>query len=218
VKTALLVDNDVMIKCACYQLLCELRGLDDPPTPPCILGAARYMVERYLARRGTISNRPGAQACFTAFLSTACVLEPTDEEIRLATAIEEVAIRLGAQLDSGESQLCAIAFTRGSSLVLTGDKRAICGAESLRGEISWLSDLEGRIVCLEQIIKGIAERIGHRAARSRVCSEPYVDKSLTICFECTSPERPEFLAHGLESYIADLRRQAPKLLYGPAAL
>lgn len=216
---SLLIDNDVLIKCACYSLLGEVRAPNNAGGDLGILGAAPFVVRGYLQRRGSISDRIAAQRCFDSCLSRAVILEPTEDELRLATIIEETAMEQGLDLDSGESQLCAMAVFRMSPFLLTGDKRAICGAESLQLQVSALSSLHGRVVCLEQAIRGIANRMGPLAARSLICAEAAVDKSLSICFECDrEPARPEFAAEGLQSYIRYLRTQAPLLLYEADAL
>jgi hypothetical protein len=210
----LLIDNDVLIKCSCYSVLDQLRGPSDRPRDVAVLGAARFVVGRYLERHGIIHNRSAAQRHFQQYLSTVIVLEPTVEELSLASEIEEKALLLGLDLDSGESQLCAIAIFRGPSLLLTGDKRAIAGAERLRANIGEMSLLEGRLVCLEQAIMGVAERIGISTIRVQICAEAAVDKSLSICFEChTLAEGRPLEQTGLLSYIRDLRGKAPALLY-----
>ena len=147
------------------------------------------------------------------------VLEPTIDEVNLASAIEEAAMLQGLDLDSGESQLCAIAIFRNSPLLLTGDKRAIASAEKLKGSIDELTSLAGRLVCLEQAIMGVVRRIGIDAARIRICAEAAIDKGLSICFEChaLADGRPLELT-GLLSYIRDVRRRAPMLLYEPDSL
>src|SRR5262249_14453540 len=120
---------------------------------------------------------------------------------------------------TGESQLCAIAVFRGSSLLLTGDKRAIASAETMKESIGELASLAGRLVCLEQAIMGVVERIGIDTLRGRICAEAAIDKGLSICFEChaLAEGRPLELT-GLLSYIKDVRRQAPTLLYKPHSL
>ena len=215
----LLIDNDVLIKCACYSILDQICGPSGQCQDVGVLGAARFVVGKYLERRGTIQDRTAAQRRFQDYLSMVVVLEPTIDEVNLASAIEETAMLLGLDLDSGESQLCAIAVFRNSSLLLTGDKRAIASAETLRDSIDELASLTGRLVCLEQAIMGVVERIGIYTTRMRICAEAAVDKSLSICFEChaLAEGRPLELT-GLLSYIRDVRRKAPMLLYEPDSL
>lgn len=210
----LLIDNDVLIKCACYSILDQIHGPSGQCQDVAVLGAAKFVVGKYLERRGTIQDRAAAQHRFQDYLSTVIVLEPTLDEVNLASAIEEAAVLLGLDLDGGESQLCAIAVFRSSSLLLTGDKRAIASAETLKDSIGELTSLAGRLVCLEQAIMGVVERIGIDATRIRICAEAAIDKGLSICFECHAlAEGRSLELTGLLSYIRDVRRKAPMLLY-----
>jgi hypothetical protein len=215
----LLIDNDVLIKSACYSILDEIRGPSGSYESVAILGAARFVVGKYLERQGAIQDRAAARRRFQDYLSTVTVLEPTPDELQFASAIEEAAMLLGLDLDSGESQLCAIAVFRSSALVLTGDKRAIVSAETLMANVSDLTSLAGRLVCFEQAVMGVVGRIGMDETRVRVCAERAIDKSLSICFECHSLAggRPLGLA-GLISYISDIRKRAPMLLYASDSL
>lgn len=210
----LVIDTDVLIKCSCYALLDEIRPPSATDSNVGILGAARFVAGKHLEQRGEINDRMGARHRFADYVRRVTVLEPTDEELALASVFEEAGARLGLDLDVGESQLYAIAILRATPLVLTGDKRAIAGAESLQREMSQITALRGRIACLEQALIGITERIGVPATRVKICAEPRMDRSLTICFECHSPDdRLGFSADGLASYVRSLRAQASTLLY-----
>lgn len=210
----LIIDNDVLIKCACFVLLDELRPLNGEQGAVAVLGAARYVVLNYLKRRGVVNNRAAAEQCFASYLERVSILEPTEEELALASLIEEAAIMQGLDLDGGESQLCAIAIIRLSPFLLTGDKRAIRGAEKLQGEVSELTALRGRVICLEQAIVEIASRVGIDHVRSLVCAESAIDKSLSICLQCKNEGLIVELSNdGLLSYVRSLRAEAPTLLY-----
>ncbi len=215
----LLIDNDVLIKCACYSILDQIRAPSGQWQNVAVLGADRFVVGKYLERRGTIQDRTAAKRRLQDYLTTVTVLEPTIDEVNLASAIEEAAMFQGLDLDSGESQLCAIAIFRNSSLLLTGDKRAITSAERLKDSIDQLTSLAGRLVCLEQAIMGVVERIGIDTTRIRICAEAAVDKGLSICFECHALAEGRHLElTGLLSYIRDIRSKAPILLYEPDSL
>ncbi|MGH9915866.1 MAG: hypothetical protein ACRD63_11340, partial [Pyrinomonadaceae bacterium] len=108
---------------------------------------------------------------------------------------------------------------RAIRLLITGDTRAITGAEKIKPRIAALSGLENRVVCLEQLVLSIVNRIGPTESRSRICSEPEVDRALSICFSCGGPEGSEsFTRVGLKSYICHLRRAAPTVLYAMDSL
>jgi hypothetical protein len=142
------------------------------------------------------------------------ILEPTEAELAIATEFEEHALLLGVGLDNGESMLSAIALSRGWSLVLTGDKRAIRAMEEIQNVVADARALHRRVICLEQAVAGIALRNGADRIRVAICAEPDVDKTMSICFQCTGPsELPNFQPVGLASYIENMRASAPTVLY-----
>jgi hypothetical protein len=209
------VDNDVLIKAACYRLLAEIHDLLKEGGDVGVLGAARFVVRKRLQRHPGIRSSAGALQCWADFLLVADELEPTKAEVELATSIEEAASRLGVMLDSGESQLCAIAICRSQPILVTGDKRAIQGMSAISGQVVEILQLCNRVMCLEQILKTVASHLGAALSRVQICAEPDVDRAISICFECSSySEDPEFQPIGLESYINDLISSAPTMLVG----
>lgn len=214
----LLVDNDVLIKLACYSLLAELPKSTEDFASVGVLGSAPFVAPRRLAKDGLINDRESALRSLREFLSSATVLEPTEDELTLASEIEDTAVVMGLELDSGESQLCAIAIYRQAVFILTGDKRAIAGAERIREEIPALDPLSGRIVCLEQAIMGMVSRLGIEMVRSKICAEAKVDKSLAICLRCIFGVSVPVSVEGLSSYISSMRQEASSLLYAEEML
>lgn len=75
-----------------------------------VIGTSRFVAGKRLKRRE--ADPQAAQARLAAFLGIAVELEPSEEELRLAATIEAEAATAGLELDSGESQLCAIATAR----------------------------------------------------------------------------------------------------------
>jgi hypothetical protein len=219
-STKALVDNDILIKCACYSLLEDLWSDGSSVDDIGILGAARYVVVNHLMERGKIIDRSSAAASFERFLESVSELEPTEIELALASSIEEEAILADVDLDGGESQLCAVAIIRGDFLVVTGDKRAIRAAERLLDDVQDLAALSAKVVCFEQLIAGIVKRRGSTAARAKICAEPDADKTLAICFGCghSRSTDSQSVSEGLVSYVHSLRAEAPTLLYPDDAL
>jgi hypothetical protein len=209
------VDNDVLIKLACYRFLQEAITTFGGPGSVGILGAARFVVTSHIRRSSSIHDRAKALESFAAFLGEVDELEPTEDEVALATEIEEAATRALVELHFGESQLCAIVLSRTVLMLVTGDKRAIVAAEALKSDINRLAELKGKLVCLEQLILGLTGRVGHAVARDSICAEPNVDKALAICFGCRLSEQVTISStlDGLRSYIRDLRSKAPTLLH-----
>jgi hypothetical protein len=205
------VDNDVLIKTACYGLTEQLLGSDLAG----VLGAAKYVVAGRISKMELAGDSAAAQDAAAAVIRRSTILEPTDEELSLATEIETVAQRRSLELDAGESQLAAMVIVRSIPFLETGDKRAIRGFEALLPVVAELAALRGRLRCLEQMVQRYADT-GHDPDEltRAICSEPDVDKTLSICFRCYSPP-----PHGtaidraaLDSYVVALRAAAPNVL------
>jgi hypothetical protein len=197
------VDNDVLIKAACYGLTTEL----DASRSLGVLGAAKYVVAGRIERMALCGDRDAARNAALDLIGRSSVLEPSRDELVLATAIETAAQRRGIELDAGESQLAAMIVYRGIAVLETGDKRAIKGFELLLDELSDLDALRGRLRCLEQIVARCLGAVGSDALARAICAEPRVDTTLSICFRCfSSPPHDAVLDRdGLDSYIATLR-------------
>jgi hypothetical protein len=208
------LDNDVLYKGACYGLIDELSSfVDTSPSNVGILGAARYVVRGLIARGHLRNDTAAALVVLEDFVAKASILEPTEAERDLAAAIELAAQRDGLPLDAGESQLCGIAIARTMQRILTGDKRAIAALDRLLETVSELGALVHKLCCLEQAVLAICATVDVGTLRSRICSEPEIDKALAICFSCFSPTSaiPDHIG-GLESYIRSLRGDAGRML------
>jgi len=211
----LLLDVDVVIKLAAYDLL---EATAHPGCPASCNGrrgvtATTRFVANNRLKRGAADSE-AAQARLDAFLvNDAAELEPTEGELRLAATIEAEAATAGLELDSGESQLCAIAILRSVPALLTGDKRAIAAAELLLKSVVQLADLAERVACLEQAVTLAVQRLGALPVRALVLAERGMDQAIEICFQYTNPAAdPSFHPTGLSSYINDVRASAPTLL------
>lgn len=206
--TRAVIDNDALIKAAAYRLLADSAELIGSPVG--VLGAARFVVQSRLEHHPGIIDSTEALACWGDFLACAEELEPTTQELDLATELEVAAADAGLHLDSGESQLCAILASREYDLLVSGDKRAAAAANDLLSRVASLDAVRGRWFCLEQLISTLAQRIGVDEVRSRVCNEPDVDTSLRMCMSCGAEHHQA--NEGLSSYIRDVRASAPALL------
>lgn len=208
------IDNDILFKGACYGLLVELVATACPITEVVgALGSARFVVASKIKKNKLIRNQAAALAVLSEFLKHCEVLEPALEEQNIAADLELAAQQLGVNLDTGESQLCAILVFRLLPLLLTGDKRAIKAIEKLIDGDSRLIAICGKVRCLEQLVYDALTSCDHVTLGAAICKEPEVDKALSICFSCTSP--PAVLAstlEGLQSYIKALRADAPRVL------
>lgn len=208
------VDNDIVLKGVCFGILVDIfRAFDCEAEAIGALGVARFVLRRRVAKANVSGDRGAVLKRLEGFFASATLLEPTDEEERLAARLEGSAQRLGVSLDAGESQLCAAALVREIPLLLTGDKRAIAAMERLLDHEARMLRLCGKVRCLEQCVALVLDRVGADVLRGAICSERAVDRCLTICFACSSAavERAS-VVEGLTSYIESLRTDASRVL------
>jgi hypothetical protein len=208
------VDNDIVHKGACYGILADiLQPHNGAGGAIGALGTARFVVSKRIKKMRLQRNGSLAQEELRKFLSRCVELSPTEDEQHLAAEFEFAAQQLAVNLDTGESQLCAIVIVRVIPRLLTGDKRAITALERLHDGHPALQAIRGKVGCLEQAILDLVARGQLPLLRTAICSEPTVDKTLTICFGCSSAEaQPETVLEGLNSYINALRACASRVL------
>ena len=207
------VDNDVLFKGACYGLLDKLVWTTSSSGVMGVLGSARFVVPKKIEKANLNGQPAVALGLFLAFLRQAETLEPTDREQRMAADLELAAQMLGVSLDTGESQLCAIVVQRSLPLLVTGDKRAVAAIESLIDSDARLVAICEKVKCLEQVFLGSVVRHGCATLRTCVCSEPGIDKALSICFSCKTRLLDDAtVLEGLQSYIKDLRQRVTRVL------
>jgi hypothetical protein len=207
-----LVDNDILIKGACYGLLLTLVA--DAAGGGCgVLGASRFVVPNNIRKKELCGDRNVAQAQFADFLAGNEVIEPSAVEQEMAGKFEATAQKMALNLDTGESQLLAVLVMRRLSWLFTGDKRAIVSIESLLDSDASLAVIAAKIKCFEQLLREMVTLNNVDEVRAAICAEPAVDRTLNICFGCKSPEISfTTVSAGLSSYIADLRTKAVRVL------
>jgi hypothetical protein len=209
-----LVDNDILMKGACYGLLDELLSQTVSSTDLLgILGATRFVVAKKIRKRVLRQDKEAIVKHLEAFIRRITIVEPTTDEQRMAADFELAAQRAGVALDTGESQLCAVLVVRAVRQLYTGDKRAIQAMQVLLQADKRLLSLCNRVKCLEQLVLQSITEDNVSLFRASICSEPEIDVALTICFSCTSKGISlEEISHALNSYINDLRRSSRQIL------
>jgi len=208
------LDNDILHKGICYGILPELLGNYGGASKEIgILGAARFVLRGNIEKRRLNRGTAAALLELAKWIPKLIEMEPTSEEQSLAAEFELIAQRMSANLDVGESQLCAMVVVREIPVLLTGDKRAIAAVEQLLDGHERLGKIRKKLRCLEQLVLDIIAPSNLEAIRTAVCMEPEVDKTLAICFACASPAvEPSEIAEGLNSYIKSLREVARRVL------
>ncbi len=208
------IDNDVLIKAAAYDLL-EAVAVNTVAKIASIgvLGAARYVCRDAIRKKPIRGDRVLVQDRLSAFLDTVESIEPTGAEIALAAEFEEAALRSSLSLDSGESQLAAVAVSRDLHAFVTGDKRAISALARVIDGTSHADKLAGKVRCFEQTMLHIAEALGCIDMRTRICGQPDIDRTMAICFSCASNNPATIECEAcLKSYIASARATSAALL------
>jgi len=205
------IDNDIVLKASSYGLASNFWPAGGPDIG--VLAAARFAVPTYVDR-GRGRDKARAKTQLAAFLARASFLEPTEPEIRMALSFEVAAQGARLALDTGESQLCAMVISRSMDSLETGDKRAIESLETLLNYVADLAALCGLVRSLEQVVRrSITDDPTFAVVSAAVCGEPDIDKSLSICFSCWGSGATRAAAvTALESYIADLRTWAARIL------
>lgn len=206
-----LLDNDLLRKLTRYGLLHEferllaVRGYDEPhrrvPTAPWALRVVR----------GRISTEfwpdPAQAEVLRMFLERRSAgATGSDEDALVALNV------LG--FDAGELQLVAYALDHPSSIVFTGDKRAIrvvCNNPRLAAVKARMS---GRFVHLNTVMRDISNRIGWTRVASGVTSAVVpgsvrVDLELDSAYALASEREMD---GAVSSSIAALRAQCPGML------
>ena len=208
-----LVDNDILLKGACYRLLATLVAMKCGTDRVGYLGAARFVLSKKIRRATLRGDALEAEAELLSFLAEHEAIETTAEEQALAALLEATAQSVPVNLDTGESQLLAVLVFRSLPSLLTGDKRAIIAIERLLDTTVALAEAAGKVTCLEQLVRLAIMNSDVTVLQTAICKEPAVDRALSICFSCFSPEpHSAAVMEGLDSYILDLRKDAPRAL------
>lgn len=208
-----LIDTDVLFKLSIYDFFSAL--VESPPPnmgDPAILAASRFVAAKKIQKKLPNSSSTILRS-LNAAVEQLAILEPTEEETEIAENLERAAALLNLNLDSGESQLCAMVLCRNLNGIFTGDKRAATAIETLNTMEPINGKLEQKITGLEQLILWIAAHIKPEDMRDAICRHSGTDRSLESCFSCTARSFLAESAHeGLSSYINALSREAPTVI------
>lgn len=209
-----LMDNDVLHKITAYGLFNSALKIPSVRHEVYgVLGTAKYVVGKKFKKSPPSWGLESVLVEFNAALQHLVEIEPTHEEVTAAANFEYQAQCLNLDLDTGESILCAVLLIRQLNHILTGDKRAIKAVEALTTAENVSGNFESKLVCLEQLFLWLVNEHEVCNIRAAVCAEKIVDRALTNCFSCCSPEVPdESCLDGLKSYIASLKQVAPTVL------
>lgn len=172
-----LMDNDVVIKLA--QMDCygdALNAMDLDVGDVASLGfMLRYMGRTSEAHRLRIMKTSQAADRLAGILNGIAEIEPTPQESMDAAKILKQALLAGLDLDEGEVGLMAIALSRGSLNIVTGDKKALRSMPGMAQVNSALLKLKQHLICFEQVLSRLCQRFGYPRICAAVKTAPEAD-------------------------------------------
>jgi hypothetical protein len=200
------LDNDITHKLVAFQLFDEaIATLQIDKNSLQVLPTAKFFFQRKQKKKGA---SPDEFLAVVIELVSSCVSVIADVNDTVTEELNQ--LRQVEGIDEGEAALIVATRSQTDFLLLSGDKRCMRGLAKIPEQI--YKRLSGRVICLEQIILKLIEFQGFEFVRDRVLPMVSCDKSLQICFGVSSPATEENVIEGLNSYINDIRQQAPNLL------
>jgi hypothetical protein len=200
------LDNDITYKLVAFQLFDEaIATLQIDKNSLQVLPTAKFFFQRKQKKKGA---SPDEFLAVVIELVSSCVSVIADVNDTVTEELNQ--LRQVEGIDEGEAALIVATRSQTDFLLLSGDKRCMRGLARIPEQI--YKRLCGRVICLEQIILKLIEVKGFVFVRDRVLPMVSCDKSLQICFGVSSPATEENVIEGLNSYINDIRQQAPNLL------
>ena len=197
------LDNDIVIKLSAFDLF------DGAIT---ILNLDWEQLRVYSAAQYTFRGKSYIAQYSESVCQKAIAITQKCQKVEADNSIEFTLLNKVKNIDEGEAALIAATADKDVFLLTTGDKKCLKALATDPNLESVCKRLCGRVICLEQIILKLIEAKGFVFVRDRVLPMVSCDKSLQICFGVSSPATEENVMAGLNSYINDIRQQAPDLL------
>jgi hypothetical protein len=206
-----LSDNDIVLKLACCDLLNEtLDVLGVRREEVFVLPTARHVLLKPLKAPEKGRARLG-DAVFqrvTLFLDSVQVIEaaPSPQEMLLFDDI--------VGIDSGEAVLFATTAHFPEFILATSDKNSLRALSSTAACEPICRRLAGKVICFEQLILRLIDRLGFNPIRDKVVPARDCDTALRAVFGSGLDAAEENVRTGLASYVNHLRGQTGALLVG----
>ncbi|NUN65593.1 hypothetical protein HCU40_12730 [Pseudanabaena biceps] len=202
------LDNDITYKLVAFQLFDEAIAISDlqiDKTNLRVLPTAKRVFQGKQKKSGT-SPDPVLAEVIELVSSCAYAISDLDD----AVTEELTQLKQFQDIHVGEAALIVATRSQTDFLLLSGDKNCMTQLAAIPEQI--YKRLCGRVICLEQIILKLIVVKGFVFVRDRVLPMVSCDKSIQICFGFSSSVREENVIAGLNSYINEIRQQAPNLL------
>jgi hypothetical protein len=204
------LDNDITHKLVAFQLFdaaIAISALQIDKTNLRVLSTAKHFFRGKQKKNGA---SPDPILTEVIELVSSCASAISDSDLDDAVTEELIQLEKVEGIHSGEQTLIVATRSQTDFLLLSGDKNCMRSIAKIPEQI--YRRLCGRVICLEQIILKLIEVKGFVFVRDRVLPMVSCDKSLQICFGYSTPASEENVIAGLNSYINEVRQQAPDLL------
>lgn len=198
-RLALLLDNDVLLKAAHWDLLDVLPGLVGCKWPD--MACLPQFPPRVARVEAQLFADPSVAHALSARLAFCCELPAPD--VGVIAALQSL-----PNIDAGELLLTgALAATPGA-LLLTGDKRAVTALSAS----PVARDCRERFICTEQLLWSALDVLGALEVTRRVRRWSFRDVTARIVVGTEIDKSADELRDGLISYIHALDCDAPGML------
>jgi hypothetical protein len=200
------LDNDVILKLTTYRMLDEaLDCLEIERSDIRVLASARYFFGKNKGVKKKYSEVTIALAI--EFVKSCTTISSQDnDEYRL---LEKQAKN---DIDPGEATLISATFKESASLLATGDKRCLKALATIECLDFIHKQLQGRVICLEQIICKLIKAQGFDWVLERVIPHLDCDGTLRAAFGSGSNSQSETVLQTLNIYIQDLQTTSSGIL------
>jgi hypothetical protein len=199
------LDNDVLLKLSAYALLDDVIAVMN-------LTADRvYVLEsaKFVFRDSPSVIRRYSQVAREQAIAFAENCQKVHADVG---SDEFIALSRLKHLDAGEAGLLTATKNVTAFVLVTGDKRCLSALASGVGIESIQQRLQGRVICLEQVILRLIRSLGFEVVKAQVLAAWDCDKSLQACFGSREQAAEANVVEALEGYIAALMLEAPGLL------
>ena len=200
-------DNDVVKKLAAYDLTAEaVEALE--LTSVTILATLRFTFSLKSAAeaQSRLRIKPSVHGRIVAFVDGTGV-----EELKSPPSKDEQKALAGVpNIDPGEAILALAASKDPDSLLCTGDKRFLKALAKSPKTAALVQSLDGRVICLEQIVRLIVAKKGLDHVRPRILSEVGEDQAMKSIFGDPQAAAAS-IEEGFAAYIGEMRGLAPFL-------
>lgn len=202
----LFLDNDLVSKLAYLDLLeLGVEACGAQIASARVLPTARFKLLVTKPAKGIERHGAAMHERLTRFLTQveACPEAPAGDDASLKDV-----------LDAGEAILVSHASRSDGAMLATGDKRAIRSLAAAPMCAAITERLRGRVVCLEQVLLRIVERVGFEVVRDRIVATGDIafDMAVQAAFGSGSQAEERNACGSLERRVRELQREAAGML------